>query len=395
MGFETPTPIQEKVIPLILEGRDVIAGAQTGTGKTAAYLLPLLDRISRDKIPHTAALIIAPTRELAMQIDQALQGFAYFTHASSIAIYGGADGISFEQEKKSLTEGASVIVATPGRLFSHLNLGYVKFDKLDCLILDEADKMLDMGFYDDIIRIISFLPKQRQNLLFSATMPPKMRQLARQILHNPAEINIALSKPAAGIQQQVYLVYEKQKSPLLIKLLREKNLPSVLIFSSTKSGVKDLERELKQNKFSVRAISSDLSQQEREEALLSFKGGNTKILVATDVLSRGIDIDNIALVINYDVPMDAEDYVHRVGRTARAESTGMAITLVNEQDQFRLAQIEELIENEIPKIPLPPELGAGPSWNPKRRLGHSGSHKKSGGHRKGNFRRSAKGKKKY
>jgi ATP-dependent RNA helicase RhlE len=393
MGFETPTPIQEKVIPLILEGRDVIAGAQTGTGKTAAYLLPLLDRISRDKIPHTAALIIAPTRELAMQIDQALQGFAYFTHASSIAIYGGADGISFEQEKKSLTEGASVIVATPGRLFSHLNLGYVKFDKLDCLILDEADKMLDMGFYDDIMRIISFLPKQRQNLCFSATMPPKMRQLAKQILRNPAEINIALSKPAAGIQQQVYLVHEKQKTPLLVQLLREKNLPSVLIFSSTKSGVKVLERELKQNKFSVRAISSDLTQGEREEALLSFKGGNTNILVATDVLSRGIDIDNIALVINYDAPADAEDYVHRIGRTARAESTGMAITLVNEQDQYRLAQIEELIEQQVLRMPLPNELGTSPPWNPKKKAAF-GHHKKQSGGKNRNFRKGNQGRRK-
>ncbi|HLG33950.1 MAG TPA: DEAD/DEAH box helicase [Bacteroidia bacterium] len=386
MGFETPTPVQEKVIPLILSGQDVIAGAQTGTGKTAAYLLPLLDRISRDAIPHTAALILAPTRELAMQIDQALQGFAYFTHASSIAVYGGASGIAFEQEKKSLMEGASVVIATPGRLFSHLILGYVKFDKLDCLILDEADKMLDMGFYDDIMRIIGFLPKQRQNLCFSATMPPRMRQLAKQILRNPAEINIALSKPAAGIQQLVYLVHEKQKTPLLIKLLREKKLPSVLIFVSTKSGVKVLEWELIQNKFSARAISSDLEQREREEALLSFKAGNTKILVATDVLSRGIDIDNIALVINYDVPGDAEDYVHRIGRTARAESTGMAITLVNEQDQYRLAQIEELIESQVPRMPLPHELGTSPEWNPKKKPAY-GHHKKPGGHPKGNFKR--------
>jgi ATP-dependent RNA helicase RhlE len=393
MGFETPTPVQEKVIPLILSGQDVIAGAQTGTGKTAAYLLPLLDRISRDKIPHTAALILAPTRELAMQIDQALQGFAYFTHASSIAVYGGASGIAFEQEKRSLVEGASVVIATPGRLFSHLNLGYVKFDKLDCLILDEADKMLDMGFYDDIMRIISFLPKQRQNLCFSATMPPKMRQLAKQILRNPAEINIALSKPAEGIQQQVYLVQENQKTPLLIRLLREKELPSVLIFSSTKSGVKVLERELKQNKFSVRAISSDLDQREREEALLSFKGGSTNILVATDVLSRGIDIDNIALVINYDAPADAEDYVHRIGRTARAASTGMAITLVNEQDQYRLAQIEQLIESQVQRMPLPKELGESPIWNPKKKSAF-GHHKKQGGGKNRDFRKGNQGRRK-
>src|SRR2546423_1724096 len=239
MGFDNPTPIQEQVIPLILAGKDVIAGAQTGTGKTAAYLLPLLDRISRNLIPHTSALIIAPTRELALQIDQALQGFAYFTHASSIPVYGGSGGTVFEQERTSLTEGASVIIATPGRLLSHLNMGYVKFDQLDCLVLDEADKMLDMGFYDDIMRIISFLPTKRQNLFFSATMPPRMRELAKRIMQNPVEVSLALSKPAAGILQGAYLVSDNQKIPLVIKLLTGKELSSVLIFVSTKSGVKD------------------------------------------------------------------------------------------------------------------------------------------------------------
>lgn len=347
-----------------MEGKDLIAGAQTGTGKTAAYLLPLLDRISRNAIPHTSALILAPTRELALQIDQALQGFAYFTHASSIAVYGGSDGSSFEREKKSLTEGASIIVATPGRLLSHLNMGYVKFNQLDCLVLDEADKMLDMGFYDDIMRIISFLPKQRQNLFFSATMPPRMRELAKRIMHDPVEVNIALSKPAAGILQGAYLVRDSQKIPLVIKLLTGKELSSVLIFVSTKSGVKDLESELRKARLAARAISSDLSQQEREEVLLSFRTRKTLILVATDILSRGIDIDNIGLVINYDVPGDAEDYVHRIGRTARAESTGVALTLVNEKDQHRLAQIETLIEKEVPRIALPPEIGTSPEWNP-------------------------------
>ncbi len=366
MGFENPTPIQEQVIPLILEGKDIIAGAQTGTGKTAAYLLPVLDHISRNSIPHTAALVIAPTRELALQIDQALQGFAYFTHASSIAVYGGSDGFVFEQEKKSLKEGASVIVATPGRLLSHLNLGYVKFDQLEMLVLDEADKMLDMGFYDDIMRIISFLPKERQNLCFSATMPPKMRELAKRIMHNPAEISIALSKPAAGIMQGAYLVYDNQKIPLLISLLKGKKLASILVFSATKEGVKTLERELRRAGFNAKAISSDLNQQEREEVLLSFRTRKTQILVATDILSRGIDIDNIGLVINYDVPGDAEDYVHRIGRTARAESTGVALTFVNQKDQYRLASIEELIEKEVPKMVMPPELGSGPEWNPQR-----------------------------
>ena len=250
------------------------------------------------------------------------------------------------------------------RLLSHLNMGYVKFDQLDCLVLDEADKMLDMGFYDDIMRIINFLPKQRQNLFFSATMPPRMRELAKRIMQNPAEVSLALSKPAAGILQGAYLVHDNQKIPLVTKLLTGKELSSVLIFVATKSGVKDLERELRKARLSVGAISSNLSQQEREEVLLSFRNRNTQILVATDILSRGIDIDNIGLVINYDVPGDAEDYVHRIGRTARAESTGVALTLVNEKDQHRLAQIEELIEKEVPRIPLPQEIGSSPDWNP-------------------------------
>ncbi len=383
MGFETPTPIQEQVIPSILNGKDVIAGAQTGTGKTAAYLLPLLDRISRNAIPHTSALIIAPTRELALQIDQAFQGFAYFTHASSIPVYGGSGGNVFEQERGALSDGASVIIATPGRLLSHLNMGYVKFDQLDCLVLDEADKMLDMGFFDDIMRIISFLPAKRQNLFFSATMPPRMRQLARRIMQDPTEVNIALSKPAIGIIQAAYLVSDNQKTPLLLKLLKEKNYSSVLIFASTKSGVKDLERELKREKLSARAISSDLSQQEREDVLLSFRNKKTTILVATDILSRGIDIDDIGLVVNYDVPGDAEDYVHRIGRTARAESTGEAVTLVNVKDQHRLEQIETLIEREVPKIPLPMEFGTSPAWNPSKKH-RGGPHKKN--HRKTNRR---------
>lgn len=373
MGFEKPTPIQDQVIPLVMNKRDLIACAQTGTGKTAAYLLPLLDHISQNKIPHTAALIIAPTRELAQQIDQAFQGFAYFTHASSVAVYGGNDGQSFDREKKALKEGTSVVIATPGRLIGHLNMGSARFDQLECLILDEADKMLDMGFYDDIMRIITYLPAKRQNLLFSATMPHKMRELARKILHNPAEVTIALSKPAEGILQGAYLVSNEQKTPLLKTLLiREKSgktsqTPrSVLIFASTKSEVKSLELELRKLKLPSRAIHSDLTQQQREEVLLSFRNRSTQILVATDILSRGIDIENIGLVINYDVPGDAEDYVHRVGRTARAESTGVALTLVNHRDQHRFAQIEALIERTIPKLALPPELGAASAWNPKK-----------------------------
>ncbi len=365
MGFHTPTPIQDQVMPHILKGEDVIACAQTGTGKTAAYLLPVLNRISENNIPHTSALIISPTRELALQIDQAFQGFSYFTHASSIAVYGGSDGITFEREKKALTDGASVVIATPGRLLSHLNMGYVKFDKLDVLVLDEADKMLDMGFYEDIVKIINFLPKKKQCLLFSATMPPRMRELARSILVNPFEVSIAISKPAAGIIQKAYLVYDSQKPELLKRIVTEKHADSVLIFASTKIAVKDLERSLRNLKLPAKAIHSDLSQEERENVLLSFRNRSTKILVATDILSRGIDIENISLVLNYDVPADAEDYVHRVGRTARAESTGEAITFINEKDQKRFSQIEKLIEQSVNKIPLPEGLGAGPVYDPE------------------------------
>jgi len=298
MGFETPTPIQEQVIPHALMGQDIIACAQTGTGKTAAYLLPVLDKIAASEIEHTSALIISPTRELALQIDQAFQGFSYFTHASSIAIYGGGDGVTFEREKKALTHGASVIIATPGRLLSHLNLGYVKFNQLDILVLDEADKMLDMGFYDDIMRINQYLPAKKQILLFSATMPPRMRELARRILHQPVEINIAISKPAEGILQEAFLVNPDAKNNLVEQIIRERKPKSVLIFASTKAAVKDLERKLRQLHLPARAIHSDLTQAERENVLLAFRTGTTSILVATDILSRGIDIENISLVIN-------------------------------------------------------------------------------------------------
>jgi len=377
MGFSKPTPIQEQVIPLIMDKRDLIACAQTGTGKTAAYLLPVLHHISQNKIPHTSVLIIAPTRELAQQIDQAFQGFAYFTHASSIAVYGGSDGQVFERERKAMKQGTSVVIATPGRLMSHLNMGNARFDQLDCLILDEADKMLDMGFYDDIMRIITHLPTKRQNLLFSATMPSKMREMARKILHNPAEISIALSKPAEGILQGAYFTNNAQKTPLLLSLLSpdkfgegQKKLHSVLIFASTKVEVKSLERELKRLKLPAKAIHSDLTQDEREHVLRDFKNHNTTILVATDILSRGIDIESIGLVVNYDVPGDAEDYVHRIGRTARAESTGVALTFVNSRDRYRLTKIEELIEKEVPKLPLPAELSTIREPHSEKRHSH-------------------------
>ena len=353
MGFEKPTPIQERAIPVILENRDVIACAQTGTGKTAAFLLPVINKIIKEHTETVNALIIVPTRELAIQIDEALQGFSYFTPISAIAIYGGTNGISYEQEKKALTQGANIIIATPGRLLAHLNQGYVKFNTVKHLILDEADRMLDMGFSDDLNRIISFLPEERQTLMFSATMPPKIRALAGKVLKQPVEINIAVSKPAAGVLQAAYLVPNEKKIQLIKHLLAGKNLKSILIFSSTKSKVKQLELELRKLKMNSAAIHSDLMQEQRNEVLRNFKSRKIQILVATDILSRGIDIDSIELVINFDVPGDAEDYIHRVGRTARAESTGVALTFISPGDKRKFRNIEQLIGNEVKKLPMP------------------------------------------
>lgn len=366
MGFLTPTPIQEQAIPVILRNQDIIACAQTGTGKTAAYILPVINKIIKSGAQTTNTLVIAPTRELAIQIDEAIQGFAYFAPVSSIAIFGGNDGISFEQEKRALSQGANIIIATPGRLISHLNMGYVKMDSLQHLILDEADRMLDMGFSDDINKIIRFLPPKRQNLLFSATMPNKIRELAKKLLVSPEQINIALSKPAEGVMQGAYVVYNTQKMELLKSLLKGKDLASIIIFSSKKDKVKDLEKELKRAGFSVSAIHSDLEQSERNEVLRLFKNKKLQTLVATDILSRGIDIDSIGLVVNYDVPGDAEDYIHRVGRTARAESTGVALTFINPEDQYRFKKIEDLIGSEVKKIPLPENLGPGPEYAPEK-----------------------------
>ena len=364
MGFETATPIQEQTIPIILSGKDLIACAQTGTGKTAAFLLPILSKLSAQPSPNVDTLIISPTRELALQIDRALQGFAYFTSVSSIAIYGGNDGSSFEREKTALTTGANIIIATPGRLMSHLNMGYVKFDKIKHLILDEADRMLDMGFYDDIMKIIKHIPVKRQTLLFSATMPPKIREMAKKNMVNPEQINIAISKPAEGILQAAYMVYDNQKNVLIADLLKGKKVQSVLIFSSTKNNVKNLERDLYKLGMSVAAIHSDLEQKEREIVLRDFTSRKIQVLVATDILSRGIDIEGIDLVINYDVPHDSEDYVHRIGRTARAQSTGVAITFITERDQRNFKRIEDFLGKEIFKTPVPPHLGKGPAYRP-------------------------------
>ena len=383
MGFENATPIQEMAIPPILEGKDIIACAQTGTGKTAAFLLPILEFIFKNSSHDTNTLILVPTRELAIQIDQQIQGFAYPLNITSISIYGGGDGDDWGQQRKALTQGADIIVATPGKLISHLNMGYVKFDKIEHLVLDEADRMLDIGFHDDILKIISFLPKNRQNLMFSATMPPKIRAFASKILHDPFEINIAVSKPAEGVLQAAYLTYDHQKVELISHLIEDKpDYASILIFSSTKKKVGDIVHSLKKNNYNVEGISSDLVQNQREEVLLRFRSKKTRILVATDVLSRGIDIKDINLIINFDVPQDAEDYVHRVGRTARADSTGVALTLINEDDMFRFHRIEKLIEREVFKLKLPANLGDGPEWKLHSDNRRSNNSKKYYGNKK-------------
>lgn len=375
MGFKAPTPIQEQAIPIILSNKDIIACAQTGTGKTAAYLLPVINKIIKRGHGSINTLIIVPTRELAVQIDEAIRAFTYFTNLSSIAVYGGNDGVMYEQEKRSFREGVDIIVGTPGRLLSHISQGYLKFDTLQHLILDEADRMLDMGFSDDISRIISYLPENRQSLLFSATMPGKIRAIAKKILKDPDQINIALSKPAEGVTQGVYILFDAQKMPLLRTILNGRDIKSILIFSSTKEKVKQLEMELKRLKYNVAAIHSDLEQIQRKAVLRSFSNRELQILVATDILSRGIDIDNIGLVINYDVPGDAEDYIHRVGRTARADTKGEAITFVGLNDQRKLMSIEELIEGEINRLKVPEELGEVPAYEPKVRRNTGNFHR--------------------
>ena len=380
MGFEKATPIQDQAIPHIMQGDDLIACAQTGTGKTAAYILPILHKIEGHDDHLTRALVIVPTRELALQIDQQFNGFGYFTDISSIPVYGGGDGGEWEQERKSLTTGADVIVATPGKLIAHLAMGYVKFDDLEYLVLDEADRMLDIGFHDDIMKIITYLPKKRQTLMFSATMAPEIRKMASKILSKPAEVSLEIAKPPEGVLQAVYLAFDEQKTPLINSLIADKpECKSILIFCSTKKKVAEISRTLKGNNYSVAGISSDLKQSEREEVLVKFRARQIRVLVATDVMSRGMDIKDINLVINYDAPQDAEDYVHRVGRTARAETTGIALTLVNRDDMYKLKKIEGLIEKEIIKIPLPAELGIGPEWDPRAQRPnkrHGGFHQK-------------------
>lgn len=368
IGFQTPTSIQEQAIPHILQKKDIIGCAQTGTGKTAAFLLPVIEDILRNGHDGLVALVIVPTRELAIQIDQQVEGLGYFTGVSSLAIYGGKDGVSFGQEKQALSEGADIVIATPGRLISHLNLGYVNMNTLRFLVLDEGDRMLDMGFSEDLEKIVGYLPKKRTNLLFSATMPPNIRKLAKAILNHPVEINIALSKPAKGIVQAAFLVYEAQKLGLIVHLLKAKNLASVIVFCSTRKSVTVLERGLKKEGIKVGAISSDLDQKQREEVMIKFKNGVLNVLVATNIVARGIDIVGVELVVNYDVPRDAEDYVHRVGRTARADAKGIAFTFISEEEQRDFYDIEKLIEMDIKKIKIPAQLGESPEYNPQRRI---------------------------
>lgn len=388
MGYDKPTPIQELAIPLIVENKDLIACAQTGTGKTAAYLLPILSKIVQTETRNLNTLIIAPTRELAQQIDQQVEGFAYFLGISSISIYGGTDGAAFDQQKKAMREGADIIIATPGRLLAMLtSAGKVDMSTLKHLVLDEADRMLDMGFNDDIMRIINYLPTDRQTVLFSATMPPKIRTLANKILKNPEQINIALSKPAAGILQQAFMVYDAQKIALVKHILTEKEHNSVIIFAGTKEKVKELNKELQRSKLSIKAFHSDLEQSEREDIMRAFKNKEVQILIGTDILSRGIDVDGISLVINFDVPPDPEDYIHRIGRTARAESTGTAITFINQKDQRRFFSIENLIGAEVPKLPLPAFLGEAPLYQPEVK-----EHRPFNGFKKNNgFKKKPKG----
>jgi ATP-dependent RNA helicase RhlE len=378
MGYREPTPVQAQAIPLIMANKDLIACAQTGTGKTASYLLPLLDEIAKgNKRDYITTLILAPTRELAQQIDQQAEGLAYFTGISSVAVFGGGDGSVYEQQRRALRDGVNIIIATPGRLIAHLISGIVNLDHLQHLVLDEADRMLDMGFQEDIMRIISYLPKKRQTLLFSATMPPRIRTLAKSVLHNPEQVNLAVSQPAAGITQQIYKVFDEQKIPLITSLLQDANYSSVIIFASTKEKVKALYKALKTTKVQVKPFHSDLDQSEREEILRSFKNRKLQVLIGTDVLSRGIDVEGISLVVNFDAPSDPEDYIHRIGRTARAETTGTAITLINHRDIRKLANIEGLIGRPIDEIPLPEALGPPPEFK-----AHTSSPKRNNGNRK-------------
>ena len=367
MNFVEMTPVQEHTIPVILSGRDIIGCAQTGTGKTAAYTLPLLNRLTIEGNPDNVvkSLIIVPTRELAQQIDMQFQGFSYFLPVSTTVVYGGGDGKGWEVQKRGMLMGADVVIATPGRLIAHLTNSGVDLSHVECLILDEADRMLDMGFSDDIMKIISYLPKERQTIMFSATLPPKIRELARTILNDPAEVTIAVSKPNEAISQSAYICYESQKLGIIREMFAQPKDTKTIIFSSSKLKTKELAHVLKRMKFNVAAMHSDLEQSQREEVILNFKNNKIDILVATDIVARGIDIEDIGLVVNYDVPHDPEDYIHRIGRTARAAATGSAVTLVCQEEQGKFHRIEKFMEREVEKTPLPESVGEGPAYTPE------------------------------
>ncbi|WP_299231343.1 DEAD/DEAH box helicase [uncultured Bacteroides sp.] len=380
MNFKECTPVQEHTIPVLLEGHDLIGVAQTGTGKTAAYLLPVLSKLCSGEYPEDSinCIIMSPTRELAIQIDRQMEAFSYFMPVSGVAVYGGNDGVRFEQEKKGLTLGADVVIATPGRLISHLSLGYVDLSKVSFFILDEADRMLDMGFYDDILQIVKYLPKERQTIMFSATMPEKIRQLADNILNNPVEIKLAVSKPADKIIQAAYICYESQKLEIIKDLFSSQQPERVIIFASSKVKVKEVTKALLRMKLNVGEMHSDLEQLQREEILHEFRNGKVNILVATDIVARGIDIDDIRLVINYDVPHDCEDYVHRIGRTARANNDGCAITFVSETEQTKFYQIERFLDKTIYKLQIPDQIGEGPEYAPKTANNNKNRKKRNG-----------------
>ena len=383
MRFDECTPIQEQSIPIILQGRDLIACAQTGTGKTAAYLLPVIDRLAEGDLPDDAinCVVMSPTRELAQQIDRQMEGFSYFLPISSLAIYGGTDGATFAQQQRGLRMGADVVIATPGRLLDHLKMGNVDLSRVSFFILDEADRMLDMGFYDDIMQIVKRLPAKRQTLMFSATMPPKTKKLAQDILNNPAEVKIAVSRPTEKINQSAFVCHEVQKTPIL-KHLFQSYSRRVIVFAASKLKVKDLTRELRRARFKAAEMHSDLEQNQRNEVMTAFRAGKIDILVATDILARGIDIDDIALVVNYDVPREAEDYVHRIGRTARAGAEGMAVTLVSGREQSKFGSIERFLGYEVKKNEIPAELGEAPAYHPERRQS-GGKPPRRNGNRKG------------
>ncbi len=388
MNFIETTPIQEHSIPPILKGRDIMGIAQTGTGKTAAYLLPVLSLLEDGGYPRNAinCIIMSPTRELAQQIDQAMQGFSYYlSNVSSIAVYGGNDGIRYEQEKRSMQNGADVVIATPGRLISHITLGNIDLSKVSFFILDEADRMLDMGFCDDILQIAKQLPKKHQTIMFSATMPKDILQLAHQLLKNPVEIKLSLSKPADGISQGAYICYETQKLGIIKALFKERKPERVIIFTSSKVKTKELAISIIRAGYKAKAMHSDLEQAERDDVMYQFRSGKIDILVATDIVARGIDIDDIQLVVNYDVPHDKEDYVHRIGRTARAGKNGRSITLVSEKDQQYFAHIEKFLGKDVEKLPVPMELGESPTYNKEHK-----TKKKSYSGKNGKYRGKAK-----